>query len=400
MTRCVRVAVLVGRWRGRRAGRRARRTGHELVRARAHRWRDRGRGADRAAAATSRARSRSPSRYMVVLARRASVPTRRSCCSSRSWSRSWFGPSRRRPKDGSRSSCERLAEGLAAVVVFHGVVPAVGRPTERAGVLLALGCRRGRADRRRRAGRMVRERSLAIPMHGRTADLALITSAILMGSATWASTVPTGWVSGDPLSSRSRCSRPGTRTSSSTSSAPPTTRRSARSARHRSSAAWCARVTPSVSRRSRVAIGHELGFSRRRDRSARDRGAAPPPRPGAVSTNPRTVARPIRRRSRKSARRDSAQHAAARAGRRHHRGGADAHTATRPGPSPSVLCRAGPQDHERVRRAVLGRSRRVRPSRSKALLLRARLHVRRAGAGGARGRARQGRRCSTDASRG
>jgi hypothetical protein len=75
---------------------------------------------------------------------------------------------------------ERLAEGLGAVVVYHAVVSAVGRPTERAGELLALAAASVTPILIAELARVVRERHLSIPMHGRTADLALITSAILM----------------------------------------------------------------------------------------------------------------------------------------------------------------------------------------------------------------------------
>ena len=46
---------------------------------------------------------------------------------------------------------ERLAEGLGAVVVYHAVVSAVGRPTERAGELLALAAASVTPDPHRRA---------------------------------------------------------------------------------------------------------------------------------------------------------------------------------------------------------------------------------------------------------
>jgi hypothetical protein len=75
---------------------------------------------------------------------------------------------------------ERLAEGVSAVVVYHGVVSAVGRPTGRAGELLALAAASVTPILIAELGRMVRERHLGIPMHGRSADLALITSAMLM----------------------------------------------------------------------------------------------------------------------------------------------------------------------------------------------------------------------------
>jgi hypothetical protein len=75
---------------------------------------------------------------------------------------------------------ERLAEGLSAVVVYHAVVSAVGVPTGRAGELLALAAASVTPILIAEVARMVREHHVSIPMHGRSADLALITSAMLM----------------------------------------------------------------------------------------------------------------------------------------------------------------------------------------------------------------------------
>ncbi|HEX5586488.1 MAG TPA: hypothetical protein VFZ17_04220 [Acidimicrobiia bacterium] len=76
---------------------------------------------------------------------------------------------------------ERLAEGMAAVLVFHGIDTALDSPTDRAGVLVALGGAAVAPIVVAEIARMIRQRTLAISMHGRTADLALITSATLMG---------------------------------------------------------------------------------------------------------------------------------------------------------------------------------------------------------------------------
>jgi hypothetical protein len=75
---------------------------------------------------------------------------------------------------------ERLAEGFGAVVVYHTVVSALGEPTDRAGELLALAAASVTPIVIAELARMVRERHVGIPMHGRSADLALITSAMLM----------------------------------------------------------------------------------------------------------------------------------------------------------------------------------------------------------------------------
>jgi hypothetical protein len=76
---------------------------------------------------------------------------------------------------------ERLAEGLAAVLVFHGINAALDSPTDRAGVLVALGGAALAPIVVAEIARMITQRTLAISFHGRTADLALITSATLMG---------------------------------------------------------------------------------------------------------------------------------------------------------------------------------------------------------------------------
>jgi hypothetical protein len=76
---------------------------------------------------------------------------------------------------------ERFAEGLAAVLVFQGIDVALGSPTDRAGVLFALGCASIAPLVVAEIVRMVRERTWEISAHGRTADLALVTSATLMG---------------------------------------------------------------------------------------------------------------------------------------------------------------------------------------------------------------------------
>jgi hypothetical protein len=75
---------------------------------------------------------------------------------------------------------ERLAEGLSAVVVYHAVVSAVGQPTDRGGELFALAAASVTPIAIAEIARMVRQRHVSIPLHGRSADLALITSAVLM----------------------------------------------------------------------------------------------------------------------------------------------------------------------------------------------------------------------------
>ena len=75
---------------------------------------------------------------------------------------------------------ERIAEGLGTVVVYRVVVSAVPAPTVRAGELLALAAAAITPVCIAEIARMVRERHFSVPTHGRGADLALITSAVLM----------------------------------------------------------------------------------------------------------------------------------------------------------------------------------------------------------------------------
>jgi hypothetical protein len=75
---------------------------------------------------------------------------------------------------------ERLAEGMATVLVYHGVTSMLGSPPNRARVLLALGIAAVAPIVVAEAARMLRERRIGISSHGRMADLALVTSATLM----------------------------------------------------------------------------------------------------------------------------------------------------------------------------------------------------------------------------
>jgi hypothetical protein len=76
---------------------------------------------------------------------------------------------------------ERFAEGLAAVVVFQAVDRAFDDPANRASVLIALATAAVAPIIVAEVARMVRTHSLSISMQGRSADVALITSAMLMG---------------------------------------------------------------------------------------------------------------------------------------------------------------------------------------------------------------------------
>ena len=76
---------------------------------------------------------------------------------------------------------ERLLEGLATVLVYAGLFEALGQPTERGGVLVALAGAAIAPLVVAEAARMIRERDVTMSFHGRSADLALVTSATLMG---------------------------------------------------------------------------------------------------------------------------------------------------------------------------------------------------------------------------
>ena len=75
---------------------------------------------------------------------------------------------------------ERVVEGVATVLVFHAMADALGSPMNRARALLALALAALAPIVVAEAARMLRTRSLEISMHGRMADLALVTSATLM----------------------------------------------------------------------------------------------------------------------------------------------------------------------------------------------------------------------------
>jgi hypothetical protein len=75
---------------------------------------------------------------------------------------------------------ERLLEGLAAVLVYHGMADALGNPMTRAKLLFALAIASISPIAVAEVARMARERRLTISSHGRMADLALVTSAMLM----------------------------------------------------------------------------------------------------------------------------------------------------------------------------------------------------------------------------
>src|SRR5262249_32421065 len=75
---------------------------------------------------------------------------------------------------------ERLFEGMAAVLAYHGLIEALGEPPTRAKVLSALAVAAIAPLVIAEIARMVRERSFDVSAHGRMADVALVSSAMLM----------------------------------------------------------------------------------------------------------------------------------------------------------------------------------------------------------------------------
>ena len=75
---------------------------------------------------------------------------------------------------------ERMLEGLSAVLVYHGMADALGTPPTRAKALFALAVAAVAPIVVAEIARMVREHEFAISVHGRMADVALVTSATLM----------------------------------------------------------------------------------------------------------------------------------------------------------------------------------------------------------------------------
>jgi hypothetical protein len=75
---------------------------------------------------------------------------------------------------------ERLAEGLGAIITYNLISDALGPDRGRFGMLFALAVASITPIAIAEVARMVRERRISVTMHGRSADLALVTSAMLM----------------------------------------------------------------------------------------------------------------------------------------------------------------------------------------------------------------------------
>jgi len=75
---------------------------------------------------------------------------------------------------------ERFVEGMSAALVYRGMEEVFGLPMSRAQLLTALALAALAPVAIAEIARMVRERHVSVPISGRTADVALITSATLM----------------------------------------------------------------------------------------------------------------------------------------------------------------------------------------------------------------------------
>jgi len=75
---------------------------------------------------------------------------------------------------------ERMLEGLSAVLVYHGMAEALGAHPTRAKALFALAVAAVAPIVVAEIARMARAQEFAISVHGRMADVALVTSATLM----------------------------------------------------------------------------------------------------------------------------------------------------------------------------------------------------------------------------
>jgi HD-GYP domain-containing protein (c-di-GMP phosphodiesterase class II) len=75
---------------------------------------------------------------------------------------------------------ERFVEGMSAAAVYRGLVEVIGAPMSRAEVVTAIALAAIAPVVVAEFARMLRERHLSIPTHGRAADVALVTCATLM----------------------------------------------------------------------------------------------------------------------------------------------------------------------------------------------------------------------------
>jgi hypothetical protein len=118
--------------------------------------------------------------FMVVLSQRASIGDAALVLVVAELAAAFVRSEPSSARDRAALFAERLVEGMSAVLVYHGMIELLGSPPNRARVLVSLGAAALAPIVVAAVVRMARDRNVSIPMHGRMADLALVTSATLM----------------------------------------------------------------------------------------------------------------------------------------------------------------------------------------------------------------------------
>ncbi len=118
--------------------------------------------------------------FMVVLAERATIPEAALVLLVALLASFLVRPEPSRVERRLALFFERMVEGLATVVVYHAVVSGLDHATSRTRELIALAAASVTPIVIAEVARIVRERRVVISARGRSADLALVTSAMLM----------------------------------------------------------------------------------------------------------------------------------------------------------------------------------------------------------------------------
>ena len=118
--------------------------------------------------------------FMVVLAERATIPEAALVLLVALLASFLVRPEPSRVERRLALFFERMVEGLSTVVVYHVVVSGLDHATSRTRELIALAAASVTPIVIAELARIVRERRVVISARGRSADLALVTSAMLM----------------------------------------------------------------------------------------------------------------------------------------------------------------------------------------------------------------------------
>lgn len=118
--------------------------------------------------------------FMVVLAERATIPEAALVLLVALLASFLVRPEPSRVERRLALFFERMVEGLATVVVYHAVISGLDHATSRSRELVALAAASVTPIVIAELARIVRERRVLISARGRSADLALVTSAMLM----------------------------------------------------------------------------------------------------------------------------------------------------------------------------------------------------------------------------